>query len=496
MRSILRTPVCDIFGCDVPIVLAGMGGVARSELVAAVSEAGGFGFLGMVRETPDFIRAEIARVRERTSRNFGVNLIPAATEAELLEAELDAVIAANIPVVSLFWDMRPDIVARLRKAGCVVVCQVGSANEAAEAELAGANVLIAQGIEAGGHVRSKQSLDDLLPQVLEHVRLPVLAAGGIVDGKGVAAALVAGAQGVSIGTAFLATEESFAHESHKWRIIASVPGETVYTEAFHINWPIHAPVRVLPNSATRGEHGDPYSGSRKIIGHEGKRPIYLFSTDSPLQNMTGDLEAMAQYAGAGAGLVDSRSSASGRLKSIVVEAERLLRFVDDGSTDDVASIELSSPACSIREADSVYMGYVTETEILSFLDELLEAERAGVRITRESARAIDDNAISDLLLAIQRDASRWCAMLFKQIKARGEIPSPKTGAFYGKAMTIRDIAQRIELLNRGQRWVARKLREMLPRVRDDQLYSDFAEMLHSHEGNIALAAKATSSGAQ
>ena len=90
-------PVCDILGCDVPIQLAGTGGVARSALVAAVSEAGGFGFLGMVRETPDFIRAEIARARERTSRKFGVNLIPAATEPELLEAELDAVIAANIP---------------------------------------------------------------------------------------------------------------------------------------------------------------------------------------------------------------------------------------------------------------------------------------------------------------------------------------------------------------------------------------------------------------
>ena len=185
----LRTPVCELLGCDVPIVLAGMGGVARSELAAAVSEAGGFGFMGMVREPPELITSEVAAVRARTGRAFGVNLIPAATRPELLAAELDACLAAEVPVVALFWDLAAEIVARLRAAGVRVVCQVGSAHEARAAEDAGAEIIIAQGVEAGGHVRGMMPLMDLLPQVLAAVRIPVLAAGGLVDGDDLAAVM-------------------------------------------------------------------------------------------------------------------------------------------------------------------------------------------------------------------------------------------------------------------------------------------------------------------
>ena len=103
----LRTPVCALLGCDYPVVLAGMGGVARSELVAAVSEAGGFGFLGMVREPPDLMRAEISRVRFATRRNFGVNIIPAATSPDLLEAQIEVLVEERVPTVALFWDFNP-----------------------------------------------------------------------------------------------------------------------------------------------------------------------------------------------------------------------------------------------------------------------------------------------------------------------------------------------------------------------------------------------------
>jgi nitronate monooxygenase len=133
-----------------------------------------------------------------------------------------------------------------------------------------------------------------------------------------------GAQGAVIGTGFLATRESFAHDYHKRRIVAAQPGETHHTDAFHINWPVGAPVRVLPNSVTRGEHGDPFVASRRVIGKEGDRPIYLFSTDSPLRDMTGDFEAMALYAGQGAGLIDSIPTAAERLAAIVDEATHIL----------------------------------------------------------------------------------------------------------------------------------------------------------------------------
>jgi nitronate monooxygenase len=326
MNPQLHTTACDLLGCDYPIVLAGMGGVSRAELVAVVTQAGGYGFLGMVREQPERIRAEIDRVRARTPRAFGVNLIPAATEPSLLEVELVACIEARIAAVALFWDLYPDIVRRLRDEGILVTCQIGSAREAEEAQIAGAHLLVAQGREAGGHVRGHKALRTLLPEVLAITDLPVLAAGGLVDGRDLAEVLSVGAQGAMLGTAFLATEESFAHDYHKRRIIEATADQTLLTQAFHINWPPGAPVRVLANSVTRGERGDPcyQEGEKTQIGDEAGRPVYLFSTDSPLRTTSGDLEAMALYAGQGIDRITAIVSAADRLQSIVAEAEAAL----------------------------------------------------------------------------------------------------------------------------------------------------------------------------
>ena len=134
----------------------------------------------------------------------------------------------------------------------LVVCQVGSAREAVEAQQAGAQALIAQGWEAGGHVRGMTGLANLLPEVVASVDVPVLAAGGIVDGKGLAAALLLGAEGAAIGTAFLATRKSSPTTTTSGTVAAG-PDETLHTQMFHINWPKGAAVRVLPNSTTRGE---------------------------------------------------------------------------------------------------------------------------------------------------------------------------------------------------------------------------------------------------
>jgi len=317
----LHTPACDLLGCELPIVLAGMGGVSRSELAAAVSAAGGFGFMGLVREQPELIAAEVAAVRARTQRPFGVNLVPAATKPALLAAELDACLAAKVPVVALFWDLSAETVKRLRGEGVRVACQVGSPDEARAAEDAGAHIVIAQGVEAGGHVRGTTPLHALVPAVLVAVDVPVLAAGGLVDGDDLAAVMALGAQGGVFGTAFLATRESFAHDYHKRRIVEAEPGDTVHTYDFHLNWPPDSAVRVLPNSVTRGERGDPRAGGeRQVIGADGGRSIYLFSTDSPQRNMTGDFEAMALYAGEGAGRISDIPSAAERLQAIAERA--------------------------------------------------------------------------------------------------------------------------------------------------------------------------------
>jgi nitronate monooxygenase len=490
----LHTPVCDLLCCEHPIVLAGMGGVARSALVAAVSEAGGFGFLGMVRESSEFITREIGAVRARTARPFGVNLIPAATKPDRLAAELDACIAARVHAVTLFWDLSVETVKRLRGEGVLVACQVGSLAEARAAEDAGADILIAQGLEAGGHVRGQTGLHALLAEVLPATETPVLAAGGVTDGQDLAAVLRLGAQGAVIGTAFLATEESFAHDFHKRRIVDATIGDTVHTRAFHINWPAGAYVRVLPNSVTRGERGDPFAGPRKVIGAEGSRSIYLFSTDSPLRSMTGDFEAMALYAGEGAGRLDGIVSAAERLRSIVAGARTVLLATKAEASQDrslaAALPESSSPVCYASQADDAYMGFVPAAELTAELNVLLEAERAGARVAARIAADAVDVELKALAKVIHADEIKWCRALFGALGDLDVEPSMKVGDFFDKAMAIEGVEARLAFVNRGQGWVVRKLRELVPRIRDETLHEVLGEMLRAHEVNIASANEA------
>ncbi len=152
--------------------------------------------------------------------------------------------------------------------------------------------------------------------------------------------------------------------------------------------------------------------------------------------------------------------------------------------------ETSSPACLAHEADDAYMGYATKAEIAAFLNELLEAERAGSGVALKSAAAAAGTPFVDLLRDVHRDEARWCAMLLRQLKTLGVPASPRIGAFQEKAMAIDGLPERIAFLNRGQGWVVRKLREMMPKVRDDALHRDLADMLESHEVNIARASDA------
>jgi nitronate monooxygenase len=367
----------DLLGCELPIVLAGMGGVARAELVAAVTAAGGFGFLGRVREPVALIIKEVAALRRMGYGNFGVNIIPAATDRALLERQLEALVELHVPAVALFWDIDAGVVARFRDAGITVVYQVGSVDEAIAAERAGAQMIIAQGVEAGGHVRGTRPLYELLPATVAAVGVPVLAAGGLATGGDLLTARALGAEGIVLGTALMATDEAFAHDDHKRRLLAASAGDTVLTDTFHINWPPGAPVRVLKSEVTAGRRGVAQTNERIVIGEEEGRPIYLFSTDSPLRSMTGDFGAMALYAGTGVGRLHEVVPAGTRIDEIVVEAGRLL------AATQVADMPSSASAvCYAGEMSGAYLGTLDRDEVAVALREiaggLLHVLRSGL----------------------------------------------------------------------------------------------------------------------
>jgi nitronate monooxygenase len=314
----LRTPLCDLLGIDVPILCAGMGSVAGPELVAAVSEAGGFGVLGVSGASPEGVRRRIGATRELTSRPIGVNVIideegwaTSAEDRELLRAEVAAAVDEHVGAVVLFWGDPAAYVELARGSGVPVLVQVGSLAEAEAAAAAGADGVIVQGVEAGGHVRGTSSIWELLPAVVEAVppSLPVLASGGIGDGPGVARALQLGAQGVSLGTRFVASEESAAHPEYKRRIVESAAQDTVYTEdLYDIHWP-GAPTRTLrnrtfdewdaagrPPPGGRPGEGTPVGTLRLPSGETYELPRYG-GAGSPLVTFEGDLDYQAMWAG-------------------------------------------------------------------------------------------------------------------------------------------------------------------------------------------------------
>lgn len=230
----------DLRRLEVPVVQAGMGGVARHELAAAVSDAGGLGTIAGVQAP---IAEELAAARRLTGRPVAVNLLLPFLRPE------DARAAADADAIVTFWG-RPR-----RLAASTWIHQCGSVAEAREAAEAGADAVIAQGVEAGGHVRGRTPALELLGQIREAVRIPVLVAGGIADRADVRTALDAGAVAAVVGTRFLLSEECRAHPEYKQRCVEA--GETVLTELFGLGWP-SAPHRVIPNAATRRWlRGDP-----------------------------------------------------------------------------------------------------------------------------------------------------------------------------------------------------------------------------------------------
>jgi nitronate monooxygenase/enoyl-[acyl-carrier protein] reductase II len=326
-----RTRLARRLGIELPILSAPMGGgAAGPELAAAVSNAGGCGLLGLGGVPAAALPALLAAARAATKRPFGAGLL-----LPLLEpAALDACLAEELACLVLFWGDVAPFVPHARRRGVPVFAQVGSVEEARAAAHAGAAAVIAQGFEAGGHVRGTTSLSALLPAVVRAVApVPVVAAGGIATGAGVAAALAAGAEAVMLGTRFLASTEAAATDAYKRRIVGARAEDTLVTRLFDVGWP-DAAHRVLRNRAVDEWEaaGSPAPGARPGEGTAigrlqlggGDAPVPRYAVTPPVTGFDGDHELAALYAGESCALVDEVLPAARIVRTLVREADRAL----------------------------------------------------------------------------------------------------------------------------------------------------------------------------
>ncbi len=327
----LKTSFCELFGVELPIMLAGMGTIALADLAAAVSEAGGMGTVALAGFTPEGIHNEVAAARRLTKKPLACNVLIPFLEPGVAEAAA----AAPVDAVTLFWGVPVEHVARFKDAGKKVIWQCGSPEEAAAAKSAGADMIIAQGVEAGGHVRGLVSTLVLVPQVRDAIGdLPMLAAGGIADGRGLAAVLALGADGAVFGTRLLASRESAAHPSYKDRIVNARAEDTVHTKLYDMGWP-DAAHRVLRTAVYEEweRAGRPESGKRpgegKVVGtlkHAGMAmpPLVKYTVMPPAEYLEGELDEFAFYAGMSCALVKDIAPAGDIVRRIAAEAREVI----------------------------------------------------------------------------------------------------------------------------------------------------------------------------
>jgi NAD(P)H-dependent flavin oxidoreductase YrpB (nitropropane dioxygenase family) len=314
----IHTRICDLLGIPHPIVLGGMGNATTAPLVAAVSNAGGFGTLGTSAFDATTLDREIAAIHERTDKPFGINHLL----FQLQENMFAVTLAARPTLIAFAWARKEqnlrDYFQRAHDAGCKVMHMAGEVTEALRAAEAGADVLVAQGTEAGGHVGWMASLP-LVPMMVKALApLPVLCAGGIADGRGLAAALALGAEGVLLGTRFLATHESPLHANFKQAIVNSDGHDTLLTEI-----PDLAGQRVWPGAMSRAKRNqfiERWAGREWAIRQNANE----IGKDLAKARVAGDIDNASLSYGQDAGLVDSIKSVKEVVQDIIAEAEQII----------------------------------------------------------------------------------------------------------------------------------------------------------------------------
>ena len=306
----MQTEITKLLGIEYPIIQGGMAWVAEHHLAAAVSEAGGLGLIGGAYAPADVIRNEIRETRKLTSKPFGVNVMLMSPHAEDIAK---VVVEEGIKVVTTGAGSPEKYMKMWKEAGIVVIPVVASVALARRMERTGADAVVAEGTESGGHIGEATTMT-LVPQVVDAVDIPVIAAGGIADGRGLAAALMLGAKAVQIGTRFVVANESIVHENYKDRVIAAKDIDSAVTGRSHGH-----PVRSLRNAMTRE-----YT-KLEAEGKSFEELEYLTLGTLRKAVMEGDIVNGTVMAGQIAGLINKKQSAKEIIDEIMSEATNLLK---------------------------------------------------------------------------------------------------------------------------------------------------------------------------
>lgn len=305
----MRTVIYDLFGIEYPVMQGGMAWLGTAELASAVSNGGGLGIIGAGNAPPSWIREQIRATRERTSKPFALNIM---LMTPFLEEVIQVVLEEGVSIVTTGGGNPGVYIPTFKEAGIKVMPVVSSVALAKRLERAGADALIAEGLESGGHIGETATMA-LVPQVVDGVTIPVVAAGGIGDGRGLAAALCLGAQGVQLGTRFVCAEECVAHPNFKRKVLEARDRSTVVT-----GYATGHPVRCIENRLTRQfqavERGGASVEELELLG-QGKLELAA---------LEGDTEEGSVMAGQIAGLIGEIKPAAVIIKEIVDQAESII----------------------------------------------------------------------------------------------------------------------------------------------------------------------------
>jgi len=310
----MRTAICDLFGIEYPVIQGGMAWLGTAELASAVSNGGGLGIIGAGNAPTSWVRDQIRATRERTNRPFALNIM---LMSPFVEEIIQVVLEEGVPIVTTGGGNPGVYISTFKQAGIKVMPVVSSVALAQRLQRAGADALVAEGLESGGHVGETATMA-LVPQVVDSVTIPVVAAGGIGDGRGLAAALALGAQGVQLGTRFVCADECVAHANFKQKLLQARDRATVIT-----GYSTGHPVRCIENRLARQFQALEKSGASveelELLG-QGKLE---------LATLEGDIENGSVMAGQICGLIKEVKPAAVIIKEIVDEAEAIIARLSD-----------------------------------------------------------------------------------------------------------------------------------------------------------------------